>query len=79
MVVRLPALFRFAGPHRRPTYTAVCFAFLGLGNVIVPPVTGLLLDAQVLSFPTMFFICGVLAVTGWVLFFRVATPEAVRN
>jgi predicted MFS family arabinose efflux permease len=76
IVVRLPALFRFAGPERRPSYAAVSFALLGIGNAVVPPVIGMFLDVNVLSFRAMFCLCGVLAIAGWALFFGIPTPQA---
>jgi MFS family permease len=75
MVVMLPAVFRFAGPHRRPTYTAVSFTLLSLPAALLPPLAGLLLDAGVLTFPLVFLGCAVLSVAGWLLFVGMPAPE----
>jgi len=74
-VVLLPAVFRFAGKDRRPTYTAVSYVFLTLGAALVPPVIGALLEAELLSYPGMLVVCGVLSAAGWLLFLRVPEPE----
>jgi len=75
MVVVLPAVFRFAGPHRRPSYSAVSFTFLGLANAVIPPLLGLGIDIDVTGFPQAFLACGVLAFAGWLLFLGMPSPE----
>jgi len=75
MVVMLPAVMRFAGPHRRPSYSAVSSTFLGLANAAVPPLLGLAIDVDVMGFPHAFLVCGVLAFAGWLLFLRMPSPE----
>ena len=75
MVVMLPAVFRFAGPHRRPSYSAVSFTFLGLANGLIPLLLGLAIDVDVMGFPQAFLACGVLAFAGWLLFLGMPSPE----
>jgi Na+/melibiose symporter-like transporter len=78
MVVVLPAVFRYAGPHRRPSYMALSFTLLGLASIAVPPLAGWLLDAGLLTFRMLFVGCGVLSVIGFLLFLRVAEPQTER-
>lgn len=75
IVVLLPAVFRYSGKDRRPTYTAVSYVFLTLGAALVPPVIGALLEAEVLSYPGMFIFCGFLSAAGWLLFLRLPEPQ----
>lgn len=75
LVVRLPAVFLYAGPERRPSYAAVSFMFLGLGNALTPVTAGALLDAGLLTFRGMFVACAVLAAAGSAVFFTVARPR----
>lgn len=79
MVVVMPAVFRFAGPHRRPSYTALRFTVLGIAGAIVPPLLGIAKDAQVLDFPHVFLLCGVVALIGWVLFLRMPAPQRASS
>ncbi len=79
LVVRLPAVFLFAGPQRRPSYTAVSFIFLGLGNALTPVAAGALLDVGALTFRGMFIACAVLAAGGCLVFFTVGRPRALTT
>ncbi len=76
MVIMLPAVFRFASPHRRPSYTALSFTTIGLASAAVPPLLGLMIDAGILEFRHVFALCGLLAFFGWLLFLRMPSPEA---
>ncbi len=71
-----PAVFRYAGRERRPSYTAVSHVVLTLGAAVVPPVIGALLEGGVLDYRGMFVVCGVLSAAGWALFFAVPEPRA---
>ncbi len=75
MVVTMPALFRFSGPHRRPSYTAVRFTVLGAAAGVVPPLLGIAKDAGILDYPHVFILCAALAFAGWVLFLRMPSPQ----
>lgn len=75
MVVLLPAVFRYAGPERRPTYTAVSFTVLSLPSAVLPPVLGLMLDANLLGFPVVFLLCAVTSLFGWALFLGMPAPR----
>ncbi len=75
MVVMLPAVFRYAGPHRRPSYTAVTFTSISLPSALLPPLAGLLLDAGWVTFPTIFLFCAALSLAGWLVFLRIPAPE----
>ncbi len=75
MVVTLPAVFRFAGPHRRPSYSAVHFVCLGAASATVPIALGLLLDIHLVSYEQIFAVFGALALVGWALFLRMPAPR----
>jgi hypothetical protein len=75
MVVLLPAVFRYAGPHRRPSYTAVSFITLGVVNGLVPPLLGVAKDAGLIAFPGMFALAAALAAAGWLAFLGMPSPE----
>ncbi|KPK59297.1 MAG: hypothetical protein AMK73_08715 [Planctomycetes bacterium SM23_32] len=75
MVVMLPAVLRYAGPHRRPSYTAASFITLGVANGLVPPLLGVAKDAGVLSFPGVFMLAAALGIAGWLIFLRMPSPE----
>ncbi len=75
MVVMLPAVFRYAGPERRPTYTAVSFTVLSLPSAVLPPLLGAMLDADLLAFPLVFLLCAIMSLIGWVLFLGMPAPE----
>ncbi len=79
IVVMMPAVFRFSGPHRRPSYMAVAFTFLGLADATAPPLLGLAIDARALSFPHVFVLCGLLAAAGWLLFLRMPAPQPASS
>jgi len=64
----LPILFHYAGPSRRPIYTAVSMTLLGITGASVPPLVGLLFDCDLLSYHTMFLVSAVSALCSWALF-----------
>ncbi len=74
MVVRMPAIFKFAGPHRRPTYMAAQFTVLGGLCAVVPALFGVAKDLHLLELPHVFAVCGVATVFGWLLFLRMPDP-----
>jgi MFS family permease len=71
-----PAVYRFAGPQRRPSFSAVYFSLLGVSYALSPVVAGALLDRGVLSFPVMFGLSGALALAGWAAFAFIRPPLA---
>ncbi len=75
IAVTSPAIYRFAGPHRRPSYSAVYFSLLGTSYALCPVLAGALLDRGVLSFPGMFAIAGSLALAGWLMFMLMRPPS----
>ena len=75
MVVMMPAIFRFSGPLRRPTYMALRFVLLGTVAALVPAIAGRAIDAGWLTYRNLFIGCAVLAAAGWVMFLRMPTPE----
>lgn len=76
ITVALPAIWRYAGPHRRPSYSAVYFSAQGLSAALVPAFAGILLERGLLSYPRMFLICGGLASVGWIMFLALRPAEA---
>jgi len=70
-----PAVYRFAGPHRRPSYSAVYFSLQGLSYAIFPALAGALLDRGVLTFARMFALCAALALLGWLMFVLMHPPS----
>ncbi|MHC4481902.1 MAG: MFS transporter [Planctomycetota bacterium] len=75
MVIMLPAVFGFSGPYRRPSYMAVSFTVIALANALVPPLLGLMIDAELLGYEQVFLIFGAVSILGWLLFLRMPTPE----
>jgi len=75
MAVMLPAVVRFAEPHRRPSYAAVLFTVVGVSTAAVPPLLGLAKDAQLLAFPHLFVLCAAMALVGWLLFLQMPAPQ----
>jgi MFS family permease len=75
MVVMMPALFRFSGPHRRPSYMAVRFVTLGLAAATIPPLAGLCIDRGYITYRHLFVGCGVATVLSWLAFLRMPAPE----
>jgi MFS family permease len=75
VVAVLPAIFRFAGPHRRPSYSAVFLTGLGVAAAVLPPLLGIAVDAGLLSFPHVFLLSGAAALAGWLLFLGMPTPD----
>jgi predicted MFS family arabinose efflux permease len=74
MVVMMPALFRFSGPHRRPSYMAVRFVVLGLAAALLPPVAGLCIDQGYLTYRELFLGCAALTTVAWLVFLRMPAP-----
>jgi len=74
IVGMMPAVFRYSGRHRRPTYMAVRFVVLGTACAALPPLVGLAVDAGLVGYGQVFFIAGASALTGWVLFLRMPRP-----
>jgi MFS family permease len=74
MVVMMPAVFRYSGPNRRPSYMAVRFVVLGSSAAVIPPLMGFGIDAGLLTYSELFVGCSVLAFTGWVIFLRIPDP-----
>jgi MFS family permease len=77
IVAFLPAVFSFAEPHRRPSYSSVLFTALGATAAVLPPLVGMVKDARVLDFPAIFVLCGAAALAGWYLLLRIGSPKAV--
>ena len=75
IAVTSPAIYRFAGPLRRPSYSALYFSLLGTSYALCPVLAGALLDRHVLSFPCMFAIAGSLALAGWLMFMLMRPPS----
>jgi MFS family permease len=75
MVVMMPAVFRFSGPHRRPSYMAVRFVVLGSAAASIPPLAGLAIDAGILTYKSLFVGCTILALAGWAVFVGMADPR----
>jgi len=75
MVVVLPAVLRFAGPHRRASYSALSFTVLGAANAALPPLMGLLHDAGWMPFARMFLLCALAAAVGWAMFLPMGQPH----
>jgi len=73
--VTSPAIYRFAGPHRRPSYSAVYFTLLGTSYALSPVAAGALLDRDVLTFSAMFALSGALALAGWLMFVLMRPPS----
>lgn len=69
-----PAVWTYAGPARRPSYTAAYSTVQGCGFALAPVAAGVVLEAGWVSYPLVFLACGVLALTGWVLL--LFTPRA---
>jgi len=76
IVAFLPAVFSFAEPHRRPSYSSVLFTALGGTAAVLPPLMGMVKDARVLDFPHIFLLCGVTALAGWFLLLRIPSAKA---
>ena len=74
MVAVLPAVFRYAGPHRRSTYSALTLTVLGLVGFVMPPPVGWMLDKGLITFRGMFAACAVLSVIAWAMFVRIPVP-----
>jgi MFS family permease len=72
---QMPAVMKFAGPHRRPSYTAVSFTIITLANSLAPVLSGLLLDAGWLGYSVLFPACGVVALAGWTVVFGLRPPQ----
>ncbi len=68
MTAFLPALFRFAGPYRRPTYIAASSVVTGLCAAALPPIAGALVDAGLIDLPTVFAAGGVMCLVGCLTF-----------
>ncbi len=67
-VSNMPILFRYAGPSRRPIYTAVSMTMLGVTAASAPPIVGWLLDKEWITFNTLFLIAALMALCSWILF-----------
>ncbi len=75
----LPAIFRFAEPHRLPSYTALCMTVLGIPRAVVPLLAGGLIDAGVIGFREVFLFSGALCLWGWLMFLRMPPPARDRQ
>jgi MFS family permease len=75
LVVAMPAVLRYAGPFRRPSYIALSFTVLMLADAICPPVAGALLRAKLISYRHVFALCAVLSVAAWLRFLRMPEPK----
>jgi MFS family permease len=84
-VSNLPILFRYAGPARRPIYTAVSMTILGVTGASAPPIVGWIHDRGLVSFNTLFLVAGAMALCSWALFmlriprWPIAEEHAVNN
>ncbi|MHC4592215.1 MAG: MFS transporter [Planctomycetota bacterium] len=76
MVIMMPAVFRYAGPHRRPSYMAASFVAVALGSAVAPPLVGLLIDAGVIGYTHAFLLSALATIAGWAMFLRMPAPEA---
>jgi MFS family permease len=70
-----PAVYRFAGPQRRPSFSALYFSLLGVSYALCPAVAGALLDRGVLTFAVMFALSAGLALVGWSVFMLLPPPS----
>lgn len=71
----LPALMHFAEPNRIPSYIAAGITVLGVPRAVIPLLSGYLVDKEVLSFPALFGLSGLLCLLGWFVLFGVQPPE----
>ncbi len=67
MPAMLPAVFRYAGPYRRPTYIAAYSVVGGVSSALVPPLAGGLVDAGLFGLPVVFGACGAMCLTGFLV------------
>jgi len=74
MAAMMPAVFSYAEPHRRPSYAAVVFTVVGVG-AFVPPLLGIIKDANVVAFPHLFLLSAALAAVSWLMFLNLPTPQ----
>ncbi len=79
IAVTSPAIYRFAGPRRRPSFSAVYFSLLGTSYALSPVLAGKLIDMGALTYPAMFAISGALALAGWAVFMRIRPPTAAAS
>jgi len=79
MVVVMPAVFRYSGPHRRALYMAVTFTCLGVANALIPLVAGVVLDAGWADFRQVFLGCGAIALAGWLLLLSARIPDTASH
>nr|MCD6415943.1 hypothetical protein [Planctomycetota bacterium] len=70
----LPALFRFAAPNRIPSYSAVLVMCLSIPRALSPLLVGWLIDRGILTYPTLFALCGAVAFAGWIIFLTLKPP-----
>ena len=76
MTAMLPALFRFAGPYRRPSYIAASSIVTGLTAAVLPPIAGGLVDAGLIGLPAVFAAGGVMCLAGCLVFRGMRAPSA---
>ena len=75
MTATLPALFRFAGPYRRPSYIASSAIVTGVAAAVVPPMAGGLVDAGLIGLPAVFAAGGVMCLAGCWVFAGMRAPS----
>ncbi|MFO7958010.1 MAG: MFS transporter [Candidatus Brocadiia bacterium] len=71
----LPAVLRYADPHRVPTYTVVALTLIMVPRAVVPLATGGVLEAGLVTFRQIFLLSGILAGVGWAMCMRLEAPE----